>query len=156
MVETLNHLSRVSRSLVSELGREPTIEELAQKSGVPAKKVRLIFDSARKPLSIETPIGPDSELGNFLEDRGTLSPTDSLFSQDLTAQVERALGTLSPKEKEILRLRFGLGQTSEHTLEEVGQHFSLTRERIRQIEVKALRKLRHPLRGSALRAFVEN
>ncbi len=156
MVETLNHLSRVSRSLVNELGREPTPEELAQKSGAPAKKVRLILESARKPLSIETPIGQDSDLGDFLEDKTTTSPSESLATEDLNAQVKRALDTLSPKEKEILRLRFGIGEASEHTLEEVGRHFSLTRERIRQIEVKALRKLRHPLRGRSLKAFVEN
>jgi len=156
MVETLNHLSRLSRSLVNELGREPTPEELAQKSGAPAKKVRLVLDSARKPLSIETPIGQDSDLGDFLEDKTTTSPSDSLITEDLTTQVKRALDTLSPKEKEILRLRFGIGEESEHTLEEVGRHFSLTRERIRQIEVKALRKLRQPLRGKSLKTFVEN
>ena len=156
MVETLNRISRVNRSLVNEMGREPTPEELAQRTGVPARKVRLILESSRKPLSLETPIGDDSELGDFLEDKGAESPNDSLISQDLTTQVERALGTLSPKEKEILRLRFGIGEAGEHTLEEVGRRFSVTRERIRQIETKALRKLRHPLRGRALRAFVEN
>jgi RNA polymerase sigma factor RpoD-like protein len=156
MVETLNRISRVNRSLVNEMGREPTPEELAQRTGVPARKVRLILESSRKPLSLETPIGDDSELGDFLEDKGAESPNDNLISQDLTTQVERALGTLSPKEKEILRLRFGIGEAGEHTLEEVGRRFSVTRERIRQIETKALRKLRHPLRGRALRAFVEN
>jgi RNA polymerase primary sigma factor len=156
MVETLNRISRVNRSLVNEMGREPTPEELAQRTGVPARKVRLILESSRKPLSLETPIGDDSELGDFLEDKGAESPNDSLITQDLTTQVERALSTLSPKEKEILRLRFGIGEAGEHTLEEVGRRFSVTRERIRQIETKALRKLRHPLRGRALRAFVEN
>jgi RNA polymerase primary sigma factor len=156
MVETLNRISRVNRSLVNEMGREPTPEELAQHTGVPARKVRLILESSRKPLSLETPIGDDSELGDFLEDKGAESPNDSLITQDLTTQVERALSTLSPKEKEILRLRFGIGEAGEHTLEEVGRRFSVTRERIRQIETKALRKLRHPLRGRALRAFVEN
>jgi RNA polymerase primary sigma factor len=156
MVETLNRISRVNRSLVNEMGREPTPEELAQRTGVPARKVRLILESSRKPLSLETPIGDDSELGDFLEDKGAESPNDNLISQDLTTQVERALSTLSPKEKEILRLRFGIGEAGEHTLEEVGRRFSVTRERIRQIETKALRKLRHPLRGRALRAFVEN
>jgi RNA polymerase primary sigma factor len=156
MVETLNRISRVNRSLVNEMGREPTPEELAKRTGVPAQKVRLILESSRKPLSLETPIGEDSQLGDFLEDKGTGSPNDSLITQDLTTQVERALSTLSPKEKKILRLRFGIGEEGEHTLEEVGRRFSVTRERIRQIETKALRKLRHPLRGRALRAFVEN
>jgi RNA polymerase primary sigma factor len=156
MVETLNRISRVNRSMVNELGREPTPEELAQRTGVPAKKVRLILESSRKPLSLETPIGEDSELGDFLEDKTAGSPNDSLLTQDLTTQVERALATLSPKEKEILRLRFGIGEEGEHTLEEVGRRFAVTRERIRQIEAKALRKLRHPLRGRNLRAFVEN
>jgi RNA polymerase primary sigma factor len=133
MVETLNRISRVNRAMVNELGREPTPEELAQRTGVPAKKVRLI-----------------------LEDKSAGSPNDSLLSQDLSTQVERALSTLSAKEKEILRLRFGLGEEGEHTLEEVGKRFAVTRERIRQIEAKALRKLRHPLRGRNLRAFVEN
>jgi RNA polymerase primary sigma factor len=156
MVETLNRISRVNRQMVNELGREPTPEELAQRTGVPAKKVRLILESSRKPLSLETPIGEDSELGDFLEDKSADSPNDTLLTQDLTTQVERALAMLSPKEKEILRLRFGIGEEGEHTLEEVGKRFAVTRERIRQIEAKALRKLRHPLRGRNLRAFVEN
>jgi len=156
MVETLNRISRVNRAMVNELGREPTPEELAQRTGVPAKKVRLILESSRKPLSLETPIGEDSELGDFLEDKSAGSPNDTLLTQDLTTQVERALAMLSPKEKEILRLRFGIGEEGEHTLEEVGKRFAVTRERIRQIEAKALRKLRHPLRGRNLRAFIEN
>jgi RNA polymerase primary sigma factor len=156
MVETLNRISRVNRNLVNEMGREPTAEELAKRTGVPATKVRLILESSRKPLSLETPIGEDSQLGDFLEDKGAGSPNDTLISQDLMTQVERALSTLSPKEKKILRLRFGIGEEGEHTLEEVGKRFAVTRERIRQIETKALRKLRHPLRGRALRAFVEN
>jgi RNA polymerase primary sigma factor len=156
MVETLNRISRVNRNMINEMGREPTPEELAQRTGVPAKKVRLILESSRKPLSLETPIGEDSELGDFLEDKSAGSPNDSLLNQDLTTQVDRALATLSPKEKEILRLRFGIGEEGEHTLEEVGKRFAVTRERIRQIEAKALRKLRHPLRGRNLRAFIEN
>jgi RNA polymerase primary sigma factor len=156
MVETLNRISRVNRNMINEMGREPTPEELAQRTGVPAKKVRLILESSRKPLSLETPIGEDSELGDFLEDKSAGSPNDTLLNQDLTTQVERALGTLSPKEKEILRLRFGIGEEGEHTLEEVGKRFAVTRERIRQIEAKALRKLRHPLRGRNLKAFIEN
>ncbi len=156
MVETLNRISRVNRNMVNEMGREPTPEELAQRTGVPAKKVRLILESSRTPRSLETPIGEDSELGDFLEDKSAASPNDTLLGQDLTTQVERALATLSPKEKEILRLRFGIGEEGEHTLEEVGKRFAVTRERIRQIEAKALRKLRHPLRGRNLKAFVEN
>jgi RNA polymerase primary sigma factor len=156
MVETLNRIARVNRNMINEMGREPTPEELAQRTGVPAKKVRLILESSRKPLSLETPIGEDSELGDFLEDKSTSSPNESLMTQDLTFQVERALATLSPKEKEILRLRFGIGEEGEHTLEEVGKRFAVTRERIRQIEAKALRKLRHPLRGRNLKAFIEN
>src|SRR5438128_4254052 len=156
MVETLNRISRVNRNMVNEMGREPTPEELAQRTGVPAKKVRLILESSRKPLSLETPIGEDSELGDFLEDKSAGSPNESLLNQDLTTQVERAPSMLSPKEKEILRLRFGIGEEGEHTLEEVGKRFAVTRERIRQIEAKALRKLRHPLRGRNLRAFIEN
>jgi RNA polymerase primary sigma factor len=156
MIETLNRLSRVNRGLFQELGREPTPEEIAKRSGLPLRKVRLILESSKKPLSLETPIGEDSDLGDFLEDKRTPSPSDSLLTQDLTAQVERALSSLSPKEAEILRLRFGIGEEGEHTLEEVGQRFDVTRERIRQIEAKALRKLRSPLRGRGLRTFVEN
>jgi RNA polymerase primary sigma factor len=156
MIETLNRLSRLNRGLFQELGREPTPEEIAKRSGLPIRKVRLILESSKKPLSIETPIGEDSDLGDFLEDKRTPSPSDSLLTQDLTMQVERALEALSPKEAEILRLRFGLGDEGEHTLEEVGQRFEVTRERIRQIEAKALRKLRSPLRGRGLRSFVEN
>jgi RNA polymerase primary sigma factor len=156
MVETLNRISRVNRALVNEMGRDPTPEELAKKTGVPARKVRLILESSRRPLSLETPIGEDLKLGDFLEDQSTESPNDNLISQDLTNQVERALGTLSVKEKKILRLRFGIGYEGEHTLAEIGKRFSVTRERIRQIETKALCKLRHPLRGRALKAFVDN
>ena len=156
MVEALNRISRVGRNLASELGREPTPEELARRAGVPARKVRLILESSRKPLSLETPIGEDSQLGDFLEDKTEASPNESLLTQDLEVQVERALSMLSPKEREILRLRFGIGADGEHTLEEVGERFRVTRERIRQIEAKALRKLRHPLRGRVLKTFVDN
>jgi len=156
MIETLNRLSRVNRGLFQELGREPTPDEIAKRSGLPIRKVRLILESSKKPLSLETPIGEDSDLGDFLEDKRTPSPAESLLSQDMTLQVERALASLSPKEAEILRLRFGIGEEGEHTLEEVGQRFEVTRERIRQIEAKALRKLRSPLRGRGLRSFVEN
>jgi RNA polymerase primary sigma factor len=156
MIETLNRLARVNRGLFQELGREPTPEELAQRSALPLRKVRLILESCKKPLSLETPIGEDSDLGDFLEDKRTPSPVESLLSDDLTAQVERALAGLSEKEAQILRLRFGIGEEGEHTLEEVGQRFEVTRERIRQIEAKALRKLRSPLRGRGLRSFIEN
>ncbi|MFQ5827768.1 MAG: sigma-70 family RNA polymerase sigma factor [Candidatus Methylomirabilia bacterium] len=156
MVEALNRLSRLNRNLVNQIGREPTAEELAQRSGISAKKVRLILQSSRKPLSLETPIGEDSELGDFLEDKNTTSPDKGLIRRDLMSQVNRVLGTLSPREREILRLRFGIGEEGERTLEEVGRRFAVTRERIRQIEAKALRKLRHPLRGRTLRAFVDN
>jgi RNA polymerase primary sigma factor len=156
MIETLNRLARVNRGLFQELGREPTPEELAKRSALPLRKVRLILESCKKPLSLETPIGEDSDLGDFLEDKRTPSPVESLLSDDLTAQVERALSGLSEKEAQILRLRFGIGEEGEHTLEEVGQRFDVTRERIRQIEAKALRKLRSPLRARGLRSFVEN
>jgi RNA polymerase primary sigma factor len=156
MIETLNRLARVNRGLFQELGREPTPEELAKRCELPLRKVRLILESCKKPLSLETPIGEDSDLGDFLEDKRTPSPVDSLLTDDLTAQVERALSGLSEKEAQILRLRFGIGEEGEHTLEEVGQRFDVTRERIRQIEAKALRKLRSPLRGRGLRSFVEN
>ena len=149
MIETLNRLARVNRGLFQELGREPTPEELAKRCELPLRKVRLIMESCKKPLSLETPIGEDSDLGDFLEDKRTPSPVESLLSDDLTAQVERALSGLSEKEAQILRLRFGIGEEGEHTLEEVGQRFDVTRERIRQIEAKALRKLRSPL-GAAV------
>ena len=155
LVETLNRISRVNRNLVQQLGREPTPEELAQWTGMPASKVRLILQSTRKPLSLETPIGEDSDLGDFLEDRQDLSPTEGLVDQDLRRQVEKALASLTPKEQQILRLRFGIGEEAEHTLEEVGRRFDVTRERIRQIEVKALRRLRHSTRGRGLHALVE-
>jgi RNA polymerase primary sigma factor len=150
MIETLNRIARVNRGLYQELGREPTPEELAKRSELPLRKVRLILESCK------TPIGEDSDLGDFLEDKRTPSPVESLLSDDLTAQVERALSGLSEKEAQILRLRFGIGEEGEHTLEEVGQRFDVTRERIRQIEAKALRKLRSPLRARGLRSFIEN
>jgi len=156
IVEALNRISRVQRTMINETGRKPTPEELAQWTGVSAQKVRLILESSRPPLSLETPIGEDSALGDFLEDTSTTSPTESLLNRDLATHVERALATLSAREKEILRLRFGLGQAGGHTLEEIAKRFALSRERIRQIEAEALRKLRRPLRGRHLKAFVEN
>jgi len=155
MIETLNRLARVNRGLFQELGREPTPEELAQRCALPLRKVRLILESCKKPLSLETPIGEDSDLGDFLEDKRTPSPVESLLSDDLTAQVERALSGLSEKEAQILRLRFGIGEEGEHTLEEVGQRFDVTRERIRQIEAKALKKLKHPSKSRKLREFLD-
>jgi RNA polymerase primary sigma factor len=153
MVETLNKVSRVGRSLAAELGREPTPEELARRVRMPARKIKLVLDSARKPVSLETPVGDDASLGQFIEDTSAASPAEEMLSQDLTAQMERALDKLSARERDVLRLRFGIGDERSHTLEEVGERFALTRERIRQIEAQALRKLR--LRGD-LRVFVEN
>jgi RNA polymerase primary sigma factor len=155
MMETLQKVSRVSREMVAELGREPTIEEIARSSGIPASKVRLVLEASRKPMSLETPVGEEAQLSDFLEDTTAGSPAESMLTRDLSAQVERALATLTPKEQEVLRLRFGLEDDAPHTLEEVGNRFGLTRERIRQIEVKALRKLRHVRSGAGLRSFVE-
>jgi RNA polymerase primary sigma factor len=153
MVEALNKISRVSRSMTTELGREPTAEELARRTHMPAKKIRGILDSARHPLSLEMPVGEDSSLGELLRDTSMSSPTDELLTQDLSDQVERALDGLTQRERDVLRLRFGIGAEGGLTLEEVGERFALTRERIRQIEAQALRKLRH---GRTLRAFAEN
>jgi RNA polymerase primary sigma factor len=147
MVETLNRVSRMSREITTRLGRAPTAEEVARETGFPLAKVRLLFDSARRPLSLETPIGEDAMLGDFLQDTTVAAPTESLMAADVSSQLDRALGELSPKEREILRLRFGLGDAEPLTLEQVGQRFALTRERIRQIEGQALQKLRSPGRG---------
>jgi RNA polymerase primary sigma factor len=157
MVETLNRVSRASRDITGRLGREPTVDEIARQSHVPVPKVRLLLESARRPLSLETPIGDDAALGDFLPDTQAKTPTDAVIEKDLAAQVQAALGSLSPKEQEILRLRFGLGDGEPHTLEEVGERFALTRERIRQIEGQALRKLRASRGpGRQLRAFVSH
>jgi RNA polymerase primary sigma factor len=157
MVETLNRVSRASRDITGRLGREPTVEEIARQSHVPAPKVRLLLDSARRPLSLETPIGDDAALGDFLPDTQVKTASDAVIEKDLAAHVQAALGALSPKEQEILRLRFGLGDGEPHTLEEVGERFALTRERIRQIEGQALRKLRASRGpGHRLRTFVSN
>jgi RNA polymerase primary sigma factor len=153
MVERMNQVARVSRAMTTELGREPTPEELARRLRMPVGKVRLVLESARQPMSLETPIGEERSLGDLIEDTTLTSPTDELLSHDLTAQVDRALARLTPKEQAILRLRFGIGGEDAQTLEEVGRRFDLTRERIRQIEAQALRKLRH---GAGLRSFVEN
>jgi RNA polymerase primary sigma factor len=158
MNELVNKLIRTSRYLVQELGREPTPEEIAGKMQLPVDKVRKVLKVVREPISLETPIGEeeDSHLGDFIEDKGVQSPSDAAISTNLAEHTRRALSTLTPREEKILRMRFGIGEKSEHTLEEVGQDFKVTRERIRQIEAKALTKLRHPARTKELKAFVDN
>ncbi len=157
MIETINKLIRTSRYLVQELGREPTPEEIAERMDIPLEKVRKVLKIAKEPISLETPIGEeeDSHLGDFIEDKNTVSPVESVINIDLADQVKKVLGTLTPREERVLRMRFGIGEKSDHTLEEVGQDFEVTRERIRQIEAKALRKLRHPSRSKRLRTFME-
>ncbi len=157
MIETINKLIRTSRSLVQEYGREPTSEEIAKKMDFPVSKVRKILKIAQEPISLETPIGEeeDSHLGDFIEDRGVISPAEAVININLKEQTDSVLQTLTPREEQVIKMRFGLGDGSEHTLEEVGQRFSVTRERIRQIEAKALRKLRHPSRSRMLMAFLE-
>ncbi len=157
MIETINKLIRVSRQLVQEFGREPTTEELAEQMEMSLDKVRKIQKIAKEPISLETPIGEeeDSHLGDFIEDKNAVSPIDSAVRYDLQRQIDTILAGLTPREELVLRKRFGIGQEQEHTLEEVGQSFDVTRERIRQIEAKALRKLRHPSRSKRLRAFVD-
>ncbi len=158
MIETINKLIRTSRALVQEYGREPTSEEIAKKMDIPVSKVRKILKIAQEPISLETPIGEeeDSHLGDFIEDRGVVSPAEAVINLNLKEQTAAVLQTLTPREEQVIRMRFGIGDGSEHTLEEVGQRFSVTRERIRQIEAKALRKLRHPSRSRKLKAFLEN
>jgi len=157
MIETINKLTRTSRSLVQELGREPNAEEIAKRMDMPVSKVRKIMKIAQEPISLETPIGEeeDSHLGDFIEDRQVLSPIDSVLVSNLQDQTRRVLKSLTPREEQVLKMRFGVGDGSEHTLEEVGRSFNVTRERIRQIESKALRKLRHPSRAKKLRPFLE-
>lgn len=158
MIETINKLIRTSRHLVQELGREPTSEEIAEKMELPLDKVRKILKIAKEPISIETPIGEeeDSHLGDFIEDKKAISPIESAIRYDLQKQINGVLNTLTPREEKVLRKRFGIGEITDHTLEEVGQDFEVTRERIRQIEAKALRKLRHPTRSKRLKSFVES
>ena len=158
MIETINKLIRTSRQLVQELGREPTPEEIAIKMEVPVDKVRKVLKIAQEPISLETPIGEeeDSHLGDFIEDKQVGSPVESMIGLSLREQTNKVLNTLTPREEKVLRLRFGLSDGCEHTLEEVGQDFAVTRERIRQIEAKALRKLRHPSRSKKLRSFLES
>ena len=157
MIETINKLIRTSRHLVQKLGREPTPEEIAERMDLPLDKVRKILKIAREPISLETPIGEeeDSPLGDFIEDKKAVSPLEAAIRYDLQRQINSALETLTPREEKVLRKRFGIGEATDHTLEEVGQDFEVTRERIRQIEAKALRKLRHPSRSKKLRSFVE-
>ena len=157
MIETINKLIRTSRHLVQELGREPTPEEIANEMALPLEKVRKVLKIAKEPISLETPIGEeeDSHLGDFIEDKRALSPLESAINADLQEQVKRVLQTLTTREEKVLRRRFGIGEAADHTLEEVGQEFDVTRERIRQIEAKALRKLRHPSRSKRLKSFVE-
>ncbi|MCE9537578.1 MAG: RNA polymerase sigma factor RpoD, partial [Nitrospirae bacterium] len=157
MIETINKLIRTSRHLVQKLGREPTPEEIADRMDLPLDKVRKILKIAREPISLETPIGEeeDSHLGDFIEDKKAVSPLEAAIRYDLQRQINSALETLTPREEKVLRKRFGIGEATDHTLEEVGQDFEVTRERIRQIEAKALRKLRHPSRSKKLRSFVE-
>jgi RNA polymerase primary sigma factor len=158
MIETINKLTRTSRSLVQELGREPTAEEIGERMDLPANKVRKIMKIAQEPISLETPIGEeeDSHLGDFIEDKNAISPIDSVIFANLKDQTRKVLKTLTPREELVLKMRFGVGNGSEHTLEEVGREFNVTRERIRQIESKALRKLRHPSRATKLKPFLDN
>jgi RNA polymerase primary sigma factor len=158
MIETINKLIRTSRSLVQEIGREPTPEEIAERMEMPLDKVRKIFKIAKEPISLETPIGDeeDSHLGDFIEDKSVISPQDAVINANLSEQTRKVLASLSPREEKVLRMRFGIGEKYDHTLEEVGQDFDVTRERIRQIEAKALRKLRHPSRAKRLKSFLEN
>ncbi len=158
MIETINKLIRTSRYLVQELGREPKPEEIAEKMEIPLEKVRKVLKIAREPISLETPIGDeeDSHLGDFIEDKKFMLPSDAAVSLNLAEQTRKVLATLTPREEKVLRMRFGIGEKADHTLEEVGQDFAVTRERIRQIEAKALRKLRHPTRSQKLKSFIEN
>ena len=157
MIETINKLIRTSRALVQELGREPSSEEIAQRMDIPVSKVRKVLKIAQEPISLETPIGEeeDSHLGDFIEDQNVLSPAEAVINLNLKEQTESVLQTLTPREERVIKMRFGVGDGKDHTLEEVGQSFAVTRERIRQIEAKALRKLRHPNRSRKLRAFLE-
>lgn len=158
MIETINKLIRTSRALVQEIGREPTSEEIAKRMEIPVSKVRKVLKIAQEPISLETPIGEeeDSHLGDFIEDKTIVNPSEAVINTNLREITEEVLKTLTPREEKVIKMRFGLGNnSSEHTLEEVGQHFAVTRERIRQIEAKALRKLRHPSRSRKLRAFLE-
>jgi RNA polymerase primary sigma factor len=158
MIETINKLVRTSRQMLHEIGREPTPEELAEKLGMPLEKVRKVLKIAKEPISLETPIGDeeDSHLGDFIEDKGAIIPLDAAVQANLREAATRVLSSLTPREERVLRMRFGIGMNTDHTLEEVGQQFNVTRERIRQIEAKALRKLKHPSRSRKLRSFLDD
>jgi RNA polymerase primary sigma factor len=157
MIETINKLVRATRHLVQVLGREPTPEELSLKMALPVDKVRMVLRIAREPISLESPVGEeeDSSLSDFIEDKSAVSPQEAVIHSNLAEQTREVLATLAPREARVLRMRFGIGERSNHTLEEVGQDFDVTRERIRQIEAKALRKLRHPSRSRVLKPFLD-
>jgi RNA polymerase primary sigma factor len=158
MIEVVNKIVRTSRKMLNEIGREPTPEELAEKLGMPLEKVRKVLKLAREPLSIETPVGDEEDvrLGDLIEDKNAILPIDAAIQSDLRETTTRVLASVTPREERVLRMRFGIGMNKDHTLEEVGQQFSVTRERIRQIEAKALRKLKHPSRSRVLRSFLDN
>jgi RNA polymerase primary sigma factor len=158
MIETINKLVRTSRQMLHEIGREPAPEELADKLGMPLEKVRKVLKIAKEPISLETPIGDeeDSHLGDFIEDKAAVIPLDAAIQANLREATTRVLSSLTPREERVLRMRFGIGMNTDHTLEEVGQQFNVTRERIRQIEAKALRKLKHPSRSRKLRSFLDD
>ena len=158
MIETINKIVRTSRQMLHEIGREPTPEELSEKLAMPLEKVRKVLKIAKEPISLETPIGDeeDSHLGDFIEDKNAMLPIDAAIQSNLRETTTRVLASLTPREERVLRMRFGIGMNTDHTLEEVGQQFSVTRERIRQIEAKALRKLKHPSRSRKLRSFLDN
>ena len=157
MIETINKLNRISRQMLQEKGREPTPEELAVKMGLPEEKIRKVMKIAKEPISLETPVGDDddSHLGDFIEDSSIVVPAEAATSESLKNAINGVLDEMPPREAQVLRMRFGIGMPSDHTLEEVGRQFGVTRERIRQIEAKALRKLRHPCRSQGLRGFLD-
>ena len=157
MIETINKLNRVSRQMVQEMGREPTPEELGERMEMPEEKIRKVMKIAKEPISMETPVGDDddSHLGDFIEDSNMQSPLDVATSESLREATREVLESLTPREAKVLRMRFGIEMNTDHTLEEVGKQFDVTRERIRQIEAKALRKLRHPTRSEHLRTFLD-
>jgi RNA polymerase primary sigma factor len=158
MIETINKIIRTSRQMLNDIGREPTPEELAEKLGMPLEKVRKTLKIAKEPISLETPVGDDdgdSSVGDFIEDKNAILPLDAAVQANLRETTTRVLASLTPREERVLRMRFGIGMNTDHTLEEVGMQFSVTRERIRQIEAKALRKLKHPSRSRALRTFLD-
>jgi RNA polymerase primary sigma factor len=157
MIETINKLNRISRQMLQEMGREASPEELAERMEMPEDKVRKVLKIAKEPISMETPIGDDedSHLGDFIEDANVLSPVDSATVESLSEATREVLSSLTPREAKVLRMRFGIDMNTDHTLEEVGKQFDVTRERIRQIEAKALRKLRHPSRSELLRSFLD-